>query len=162
MYSKASARLEMAQKNIEAFTGIADDIKTYTRKEFKKYEKSLSDSIGVKRVAEVHKFYITNNHKDTTIVEFNPIIEKGKIDSSKNSFSEIIGCFEVGGVVDWNNKQLKITGIDYETKVVVAEYLGKREKKLLFFRYGKRERKLTCKSACGDSLKIEKINVVRN
>lgn len=161
-YTRVSAKLEISQQNIEAFNGVADNIKTYTEKEFKKYEKALSDSLKVKRVAEVHKFYITNHYHDTTIVEFKPVISEGVIDSTKSVFSETIGCFKVGGVVDWNGKELKITDINYETKVVVVEYLGKREKKLLFFRIGKRERKLTCQSSCGDSLQIEKINVIRN
>ncbi len=158
-YTTYRARYETANHNIEAFNGVADNIKDYTKKEFERYEKALSDTLNKKRVTEVHKFYITNNYRDTTIVEFSPVVG----DTTKSEFNEVIGCFKVGGVVSWSDKELKITAIDYDNKVVVAEYLGRREKKkILFinFRIGKRERKLMVQSACGDSLEVEKINII--
>ena len=162
-YTTVSAKYETSQQNIEAFTGISDDIQVYTKKEFEKYYSEmagfLKDSLNINRVTEIHKITVNKHYHDTTIVELSPKGDSGVV----STFDQAFGCFRVGGLLNWKRKQLFINSIDYDNSIIIAEHLGRREKKkLLFFnfRIGKRSRNITAYNSCGDSLKVEKIDIV--
>lgn len=83
----------------------------------------------------------------------NSLIENIKTDTPGIVQFEKIGkCITTKGNVTFENGELNVnlTGESFNGNILITKKLGKRSKKFLFFRYGKRKEELKASTDCGD------------
>ncbi|WNH10050.1 hypothetical protein [Thalassobellus suaedae] len=98
---------------------------------------------------------------DSLISSFNASVLVDKIKNNEDGvfeFSKEGKCISVGGNLEFVNGELNVnlTNEAFTGEILLTKSLGRRTKKFLFIRYGKREEKLTATTDCGD-VKIQLI-----